>query len=922
MSNKILTHEGKTHIVWLDQINKIYVRSFNHKTKKWNAPVFVDKGDSAHSGASFSIDSEGYLHLVYGPLNNLIQHIVSKASNVTKKWISQTPLQGTKATYPSLVIDSEDNLHVCYQGFLPEESSRGLLYQRRSKKGEWSEPICLVSAEEKPVSVKLDNTLHLGKEGTLFLAYHIGLSSEGDFPKTNIQEIGLMCSWDGGYSWGTMEGKSLVLPATIGSATIQKFDQEQDVRLGNLSCDAHENPYFTINCLEGGIKQTFLYRRRKEKWETQNLLLEVEKLCGLCEMPDVCSLNISDSGVLFTAAVVYKRGGGRIGPTNDIVLLTSWDLGDTFSVYKISPEEPGVSNLLPILEGQTGHNQVNVPCLLYTCGEKGTDYSKELETEIRMVSLVELIKKEKRTMEDAISGLEWLSGLNFTKAQRNKIGRDVGILRARYRNLRDVSVGYDVEPPLAFLPGILSVSGREQIKSNSKPSDLVSLPGSEDELAFLPVSDLSRLVEQKKVSPVELTRIYLDRLSHYGPKLNCVVTLTEDLALAQAAKAETEIVKGDYLGPLHGIPWGAKDLLATRGIRTTWGATLFRDQVINVDATVVERLREAGAVLVAKLSLGSLAMGPHWFEGMTRNPWNVDGPSSGSSAGPGAATSAGLVGFSIGSETHGSIVSPSHICGVVGLRPSYGRISRYGAMALAWTMDKMGPMCRGVDDCATVLTEIYGPDGRDGSVADVPFTWEREIELEELKIGYIESEFELLDSASRLVYDKALEVIRSLGGIPEPMALPDYPTDAIAMILSVEAATVFDEVTRSGGIDVIKDHDESRWPDIFRAARTVPAVEYLRAQQVRTLLMRDMEVLMAEWDLIIVPGTGKKSLTATNLTGYPVVILPCGFVEGMPVGLTFIGRLYEERIPLAVSRLYEQATEWHLMHPNLDAIDG
>ena len=821
------------------------------------------------------------------------------------------------------MIDAEDTLHVCYRGSLVEERPRSLIYQRRPKGGEWSGPVLLVDPEGPPAYTQFANALHLAAdERTLFLAYHIVRAEEEDHAQTLGRGFGVMRSRDGGRSWETVEGELLALPTGPGSACVLEFDEGLDVRVGNLACDSHGNPYFTLNRREGEVPQTFLYRRRKERWEAVALLPEVERLCGPCEMSDVCSLSISDGGMLYAAAVVCRRGGEWADPTNEIVLLTSRDFGDTFSGYKVSPEDPTVSSWLPSLERQTGHNKVDVPHLIYTHGEKGVGCSPEVDTEIRLVSLAEVARGEGRAVEEAIAGFESLSGLRFTGAHREEMGSGAGILRARYRHLRDVAVGYDVEPPTVFLPGTSAPTGGARTAFALSPSGPVSRPGSEEELAFLPVPALARLVERKEVSPVELTRLYLDRLSRYGPRLHCVVTLTEDLALKQAEAAEAEIVKGDCRGPLHGIPWGAKDLLATRGIRTTWGATLFKEQVVDTDATVVERLREAGAVLVAKLSLGSLAMGPHWFEGMTRNPWDVEGPSGGSSAGPGSATAAGLVGFSIGSETHGSIVSPSRTCGVAGLRPTYGRISRYGAMGLAWTMDKMGPMCRGVEDCAAVLAAVYGPDGRDRAVADVPFTWAPEAGLEGLRIGVVETEFDAEDAASRAVYEEALEVIRSLGGAPEPVALPSYRTDAIAIILSVEAATVFDDLTRSGEIDVITERDNSTWPDTFRAARTVPAVEYLRAQRVRTLLMRDMEALMDEWDLILVPGAGRPSLTVTNLTGHPAVILPCGFVEGLPVALTFIGRLYDEATPLAAARAYEQATEWHRMHPDLTGIEG
>jgi Asp-tRNA(Asn)/Glu-tRNA(Gln) amidotransferase A subunit family amidase len=560
---------------------------------------------------------------------------------------------------------------------------------------------------------------------------------------------------------------------------------------------------------------------------------------------------------MYAATTVCRPGGGWADPTNEIILFTSRDLGETLSTYKVSPEDPTTSDWLPSLEKATGHNKVDIPYLIYTHGEKGEGCSPDIDTEIRFVSLKPIARREEKATRDAIASAEKLSGLQFTDDQRKEIQRGVETRRVQYRQLRDVGAGNDVEPPLVFLPGVSTPARGDRKPLKLSPAEPMARPDSEEELAFLPVTALARLVESREISPVELTRLYLDRLTAYGPKLKCVVTLTEDLALEQAKAAESEIMAGRYRGSLHGIPWGAKDLLATRGIPTTWGATPFKDQVIDTDATVVERLRDAGAVLIAKLSMGALAMGPHWFGGMTRNPWNTEKDSSGSSAGPGAATAAGLVGFSIGTETLGSIVSPSNVCGVVGLRPTYGRVSRYGAMALSWTMDKIGPMCRGVEDCAAVLDAIYGPDGKDRSAADAPFNWEPEVSLGDLRIGYLGSAFEAIkDPDERAVDATALDVLRSLGANLEPVdatLISDYPVRAMVMILGVEAAAAFDDQTRSGELEVMKEQDKSHWPVSFRSARMVSAVDYLRAQRVRRLLMQDVERLMAQWDVILAP---------------------------------------------------------------------
>ena len=449
-------------------------------------------------------------------------------------------------------------------------------------------------------------------------------------------------------------------------------------------------------------------------------------------------------------------------------------------------------------------------------------------------------------------------------------------------------------------------------------------------LAFEPVTVLSDLIKRRQISSLDLTKMYLARLEKHGEALKCVVTLTRDLALAQAAQADKDLAAGRYHGQLHGIPWGAKDLLATRGIRTTWGAKPYENQVIDVDATVVERLRDAGAVLVAKLSMGSLAQGGVWFGGSTKNPWNPERSSSGSSAGPAAATAAGLVGFAIGTETLGSIISPSSTCGVVGLRPTYGRISRYGAMALSWTMDKIGPICRTVEDCALAFNAIYGSDGRDETVVDAPFNWNPDLPIGKLKIGYIKGDFEdatpppnMNTEEAKKRYQariagmkEALGAFRRAGANLVPLELPDFPAQAIRFILSAEAATAFDDLTRSHGIDQLTEQGPGDWPNTFRSSRFVPAVEYIRAQRARTLLMRKYDAFMSTCDVFL-SSTGGASLSATNLTGHPALCLKAGFVDKMPWSLMITGRLYDEATLLRVALAYERATQWSSMHPEV-----
>jgi Asp-tRNA(Asn)/Glu-tRNA(Gln) amidotransferase A subunit family amidase len=434
-------------------------------------------------------------------------------------------------------------------------------------------------------------------------------------------------------------------------------------------------------------------------------------------------------------------------------------------------------------------------------------------------------------------------------------------------------------------------------------------PATEDALAFLSVDELGLLLHRKQVSSLELTKLYLDRLRRFDPALRCVVNLTEELALKQAEQADKEIAAGNYRGPLHGIPWGAKDLIAYPGYKTTWGAAPFKDQVIDTKATVAKRLEDAGAVLIAKLSLGALAMGDRWFGGMTRSPWNPKQGSSGSSAGSCSATAAGCVGFAIGSETYGSIVSPCRVCGTSGLRPTFGRISRHGCMALSWSMDKLGPIARSIADCALIFAATHGADGLDPTAVDRPFPWPCPRELKTLKVGYFENNTPAKDRPE-------LNVLRGLGVQLKPIKLPDkLPASALLQILFVEAGTAFDEITRKGVTEGL-----NTWPGTFRNAQFVPAVEYLRANRIRSLLMREMEKVMAEVDLYV----GGNDLLITNLTGHPTIVMPNGFrktgdVE-TPFSITFTGRLFGESELLAVGVAYEQAVGHHRKHPEMSKV--
>lgn len=545
--------------------------------------------------------------------------------------------------------------------------------------------------------------------------------------------------------------------------------------------------------------------------------------------------------------------------------------------------------------------------------------------------------------KDSLDAALNVIGLELNDADQDQMLRAANSNLASYRVLRSVKIPADTEPAFTFRPYL---PGKQPIGPSTPHAKLklaralpVSAWKSVEDLAFFPVTDLASLLRAKKVSATELTKMYLSRLKQYGERLSCVVTLTEELALAEAAKADREIRAGRYRGPLHGIPWGAKDVFATKGIRTTWGARPFENQVFDFDATIVERLREAGAVLVAKLSLGPLG-GPG---GTVKNPWDLQVTLAGSSSGPAAATAAGLVGFSIGTESDGSIIGPAQACGVTGLRPTYGRVSRYGAMAASWTTDKIGPLCRSAEDCVLVFNAIYGPDDRDGSVVDAAFTWKSDRPLSKLRIGFVKRAFDaepfegISDEqrqdwpAHKRVMADALEALQKIGLTLEPMNLPEFPAGTgngdpnelhwaqilgVLLVMTAEGAAAFDDVTRSGAIDQLTAQG-SRLPDDLRAGQLIPAVEYIRAQRIRTLLMRQMDVLLSKYDAFVEPGFQFDSLTIANLTGHPAVAMNAGFLKGLPDGIAMTGRLYDEGTLLRIALAYERATRWRTRHPEL-----
>jgi Asp-tRNA(Asn)/Glu-tRNA(Gln) amidotransferase A subunit family amidase len=523
--------------------------------------------------------------------------------------------------------------------------------------------------------------------------------------------------------------------------------------------------------------------------------------------------------------------------------------------------------------------------------------------------------------------------------------------------IRSMKIPNDVPPAFVFDPvpvGMKLETERRPMRMSKAPEVKALVSGGEDALAFATVRELAELVKAKKVSSVALTKMYLARLKKYDPRLHFVITLTEERALKQAAEADKEIAAGKYRGPLHGIPWGAKDLLAVKGYKTTWGAAGFEEQAFDYDATVVQRLDAAGAVLLAKLTLGALAQGDLWFGARTRNPWNAKQGSSGSSAGSASAVSAGCVGFAIGTETLGSISSPSTRCGVTGLRPTFGFVPRTGAMALSWTMDKIGPICRSVEDCALVMNTIYGPDGHDRSVKDAAFNWDAEFDWKKLRVGYLKSEFdtpaapkdpseEQKRDYARQLYDlkyaqAALEALRKMGVSLAEVALPKgYHYGDITPLLSAEAAAAFDELTLSGRDTLLTGQQSFDWPNTFRRARFYSAVDYVQAQRARTLAIDAMAKLFRDVDVVVTPSGGAQ-LSATNLTGNPAVILPNGLRgedaphpehqedgerrniggPGTPVSLTFLGALYSDARLAAFARAYQEATGFHRVHPKLD----
>jgi Asp-tRNA(Asn)/Glu-tRNA(Gln) amidotransferase A subunit family amidase len=516
-----------------------------------------------------------------------------------------------------------------------------------------------------------------------------------------------------------------------------------------------------------------------------------------------------------------------------------------------------------------------------------------------------------------IISAEKLFGLEFTASKRDSIVSGAADNLRFYRYLHQNVISNDVPLPLWFdpvLPG--KHFNHRQLSIEWSIPDNVILPRNIEELAFYSIPQLASLIRSKKISSVALTRFYLERLKKYGTTLHCVIELTENLALKRAAKADADLAKGVYKSPLQGIPYGLKDLFAVKGTHTTWGTPPYKDQVIDENCFVEKQLEKAGAVLVAKLSLGELAMDDIWFGGLTRNPWNIATGSGGSSAGSTAATVAGLVPFAIGTETFGSIVDPSMRCGATGLRPTYGSISRSGAMALAWSSDKIGPICRSAEDAAIVFAYIHGADDGDRSSRLMPFNYNVKIDLKKLKIAYIKN---YIDTLPENCPEKlAIETLKEMGLTITPFEFPrDLHADALlSLIINAESAAAFDDLTRSNKDDEMVQQNKDRWPNSFRTSRFIPAVEYINACRMRYLIMQKMDSVFSAFDIIIAPPETGEQLAATNLSGNPAITLPIGFTkEQMPVCISFIGKLYDEATLVAFAKKFQDATNFHLQHP-------
>jgi Asp-tRNA(Asn)/Glu-tRNA(Gln) amidotransferase A subunit family amidase len=536
-----------------------------------------------------------------------------------------------------------------------------------------------------------------------------------------------------------------------------------------------------------------------------------------------------------------------------------------------------------------------------------------------------------------IQSAEKIIDVQFSPAKNDSLLSSVQSRTKIYERMHRIPLGNSVPLSTSFSPVLPYMKfDKKQLPVHFTLPDGVKLPANKNDLAFYSIPQLASLLKNKKITSVDLTRFFLNRLKQYGDTLQCVIELTEDIAMKEAAQADKEIASGKYRGLLHGIPYGLKDLFSVKGTRTTWGAEPYKDQVIDENSYAYQKLKGAGAVLVAKLTLGALAMGDYWFGGQTKSPWNLLRGSSGSSAGSAAATVAGLVPFAIGTETHGSIISPSNACGATGLRPTFGSISRSGAMTLSWTLDKTGPICRSAEDAAIVFNYLHGndqtlstnnktgnidniQDGADASAVNMPFNYKEKIDLSKMKIAYAQNYFNKRDTMGN--ENAVLEAFKKAGAKLMPINFPDsgvYHFNMMSIVIGAESSAAFDDFSRTGLDDKMTHQDKDAWPNYFRAARFIPATEYLNANRHRYVLMQEVNKVIEQYDVIICPTWGGSQVAITNLTGHPAVIFPTGFDKNkMPTTITLIGKLYDEATLLAIAKVYQDATGWNKMHPKL-----
>ena len=519
---------------------------------------------------------------------------------------------------------------------------------------------------------------------------------------------------------------------------------------------------------------------------------------------------------------------------------------------------------------------------------------------------------------NTVTAATHLFDLSFTNAEKDSMVDGLKDNVVLYQKIHSLPISNSLSYPFGFNPTPVGfVIPTRQEKINWMIPTNVNLPKNKTELAFYSVMQLASLIKNKKITSVELTMFFINRIKKWGDTLECVITLTEQLALQQARQADEEIAKGRYRGALHGIPYGLKDLFAVKGYKTTWGSVPYKDQVIDEDAFVYTQLKNAGAVLCAKLTLGELAYNDLWFGGKTRNPWDINQGSSGSSAGSASATVAGLLPFAIGTETLGSIVSPSHTCGATGLRPTFGSVSRSGAMVLCWSLDKAGPICRSAEDAAVVFYYLKGTDGKDASAVNRAFNYTGKTDFKKLRIAYAANYFKSIPKNG--MQWQVIEAYRKLGATVKAVDFPDslmYPVNLVDPILSAESAAAFDELTRSNQDDLIRRQDKSFWPNGFRISRLIPAVEYINANRHRSSLIEAMNGFIKNYDVLIVPTFAGNQLSITNLTGHPVVVFPIGFNErGLPNSITLVGNLYDEATILGAAKAYQDATDFNKRHP-------